>query len=149
MPIKNTLLYFVSLYLQHLTLQHSMDWYFKVLKQYANFHGRARRKEYFYFLIINKLMFTGFHKIGGFLELDAFNFTLLGEPFYANWLGVLYIASVLIPSIAVGARRVQDTGKPGLYGFLFPYCLYLLVKEGDLETNKYGKNPKELSNING
>ena len=119
-----------------------MNWYFKALKQYTNFHGRARRKEYFYFLIINKLMFTGFHELGKRLHLDLFSFELFNIPFHANWLGSIYILAVLIPAIAVGARRVQDTGKPGLYGFLFPYCLYLLVKEGDKGTNKYGEDPK-------
>lgn len=119
-----------------------MIWYFKALKQYANFHGRAQRKEYFYYLIINKLIFTGFHELGKYLELNLFSFDLFNTTFYANWLGTLYIAAVLVPSIAVGARRVQDSGKPGLYGFLFPYCLYLIVKEGDKGANAYGESPK-------
>ncbi|MGY6648978.1 DUF805 domain-containing protein [Wenyingzhuangia sp. IMCC45574] len=119
-----------------------MNWYFKALKQYTNFHGRARRKEYFYFLVINKLIFTGLHEIGKRLHLDLFSIELFNITFNANWIGTLYILAVLIPAIAVGARRVQDTGKPGLYGFLFPYCLYLLVKPGDKGSNKYGQDPK-------
>jgi len=119
-----------------------MNWYFKVLTQYADFHGRARRKEYLYFLVINKLLFTAFHNLGKYLHLDAFSFEIFSEPFHANWLGVIYIAAVLVPSIAVGARRMQDTNNPGLYGFLFPYCIYLIFKEGDKEPNKYGVSPK-------
>ncbi|MGY5351810.1 DUF805 domain-containing protein [Wenyingzhuangia sp. IMCC45533] len=119
-----------------------MNWYFKALKQYANFHGRARRKEYFYYLVINKILFTVFHELGKYLGLEFFSFEIFNTVFQANYLGTLYIALVLIPSIAVGARRVQDTGNPGLYGFLFPYCIYLILKEGDAGANKYGINPK-------
>lgn len=119
-----------------------MKWYFKVLQQYANFHGRARRKEYFYYLIINKLLFTFFHEIGKYLQLDLFSFEIFNTAFEANWLGTIYIAAVLVPSIAVGARRMQDTNNPGLYGFLFPYCIYLIFKEGDKGDNLYGKSPK-------
>lgn len=119
-----------------------MNWYLKALKQYANFHGRARRKEYFHYLIINKLLFTAFHELGKYLNLELFSFELFNTTFHANHLGVLYISLVLIPSIAVGARRVQDSGKPGLYGFLFPYCIYLILKEGDKGENKYGLSPK-------
>lgn len=119
-----------------------MNWYFKALKQYADFHSRARRKEYFYFLIINKLIFTGFHELGKYLELDLFSFSIFTIDFNANWLGTLYIAAVLVPAIAVGARRMQDTNNPGLYGFLFPYCLYLIFKNGDKGDNKYGPNPR-------
>ncbi len=120
-----------------------MNWYFKALKQYANFHGRARRKEYFFYLIINKLLFTAFHELGKYLQLDWFSFEIFDTLFEANYLGCIYVAAVLIPSIAVGARRVQDTGKPGLYGFLFPYCVYLVLKEGDKGPNAYGEDPKK------
>lgn len=119
-----------------------MNWYFKALKQYADFHGRARRKEYFYYLVINKLIFTGFHELGKYLQLDLFSFELFNIPFHANWLGTIYIAIVLIPSIAVGARRMQDSNNPGIYGFLFPYCIYLIFKPGDKGSNKYGENPR-------
>ena len=115
-----------------------MDWYLKVLKQYADFNGRARRSEYWYFFLFNILISFAIGFISG----------LIGLPF----LGALYSLAVLIPGIAVAVRRMHDIGKSGwiLLAGLIPiigsiYILILFVTDGDAGDNKYGPNPKESS----
>jgi len=109
-----------------------MNWYLKVLKQYADFNGRARRSEYWYFALFNVLISFGIGIISGFLNL----------PF----LGTLYSLAVLIPGIAVAVRRMHDVGKSGWFVLIPIYNLILAVTDGDAGENKYGPNPKE-SNI--
>jgi|GEM_PF-4601888 len=94
-----------------------MNWYFRALKQYANSYDRARRKEYFFYLIINKLVFTDFSKLGKYLQLDWFSFEIFDTLFRANYLGCICITAVLIPSVALGTYGIKDTKKPGMYSF--------------------------------
>ena len=78
-----------------------MEWYLKVLSQYADFEGRARRKEYW--------MFTLFHGIAAVI-LVVIDLLLFGDP--AFFYGV-YILGTLIPAFAVSVRRLHDIGKSG------------------------------------
>jgi len=67
---------------------------------------------------------------------------------------VIWIASlaILVPSLAVTARRLHDTGKPTWYivlGFIpivSLYLLYLLIQEGDKGPNEFGPDPKADEN---
>lgn len=112
-----------------------MNWYMAVLKNYAVFHGRARRKEYWMFFLVNMV-------IAVLLELlDA----ALGTMF----IGMVYSLLVLIPGVAVTIRRLHDTGRSGWWFLvLFVPVIGVLVmliftlfdsEEGD---NRYGPNPK-------
>ncbi|HEY9626597.1 MAG TPA: DUF805 domain-containing protein [Coleofasciculaceae cyanobacterium] len=83
-----------------------MDWYLTVLKKYAIFSGRARRKEYWYFVLFNFLISFGLGLIDGLIGLTVGDSGL-------GLLGGLYSLAVLIPSIAVGVRRLHDTGRSG------------------------------------
>ncbi|WP_103665191.1 DUF805 domain-containing protein [Gracilimonas amylolytica] len=122
-----------------------MNWYLKVLKQYADFNGRARRKEYWMFVLIN--MVIAF--ILGFLD------GLIGTYEAQSGLGVLsglYSLFVLIPGVAVGVRRLHDIGKSGwmlLIAFIpiigFIWLLVLLVLDSHPGSNQYGPNPKEVN----
>lgn len=58
------------------------------------------------------------------------------------FLYVLYALGVLIPSIAVGVRRMHDVDKSGWFIIVPFYNLYLACTEGDLLDNQYGRNPK-------
>ena len=119
-----------------------MNWYLKVLKQYADFGGRARRKEYW--------MFVLFHMFFSIIAmtLDKFLGLTTGELPY----GVLYFLyglAVLIPGLAVAVRRLHDVGKSGwmLLNSLIPligsiWLIVLLVTDGQKESNKWGKSPK-------
>jgi len=113
-----------------------MNWYLKVLKNYAVFDGRARRKEYWMFVLFNMVF--------------AFVLGFLDGILSAGFLVVFYSLAVLLPSIAVAVRRLHDVGKSGWFLFigLIPiiggiWLLVLYCIDGDVGENKYGPNPKE------
>lgn len=119
-----------------------MDWYLEALKKYAVFEGRARRKEYWFFILFNVLisMALGF--------VDRF----IGNVNPETGIGVLsgiYTLGVMIPGIAVSVRRLHDTGRSGwwlLITFL-PIIgaiifFYFMVLDSDTESNEYGPSPK-------
>jgi len=111
-----------------------MHWYLGVLKKYAVFSGRARRKEYWMFVLFNIL-------IGGALGLVE---GLLGIAPESNEsvLVPIYQLAILIPSIAVGVRRMHDTDHSGWW-LLFPIVnLVLTVREGQRSENRFGTDPK-------
>ena len=105
-----------------------MNYYLKVLQNYANFNGRARRKEYWMFVLFNFIASFILVFIGGLLEF----------PLLAN----LYSLAVLLPSIAVAVRRMHDVGKSGWYVLIPIYNFILCVTEGNSGENEYGPDPK-------
>lgn len=120
-----------------------MNWYLKVLKQYADFNGRARRKEYWMFLLFNII----------FLICAMILDNVLGFSFQDGGPGILYMAyalGVLIPGLAVAVRRLHDIGKSGwwiLIG-LIPiiggiWLIVLYCTDSVPGVNEYGPNPKE------
>lgn len=86
-----------------------MNWYLLVLKNYANFSGRARRKEYW--------MFTLFSTIISIIcvVLDEVLGFKYGDYQEDGYLETFYSLAVLLPTIAVGVRRMHDAGKSGWY----------------------------------
>jgi uncharacterized membrane protein YhaH (DUF805 family) len=119
-----------------------MNWYLKVLKQYADFSGRARRKEYWMFVLFN-IIFT---VIAVILD-NVFGLTVSPEIPYGVFY-FLYTIAVLIPGLAVLVRRLHDIGKGG--GWIFISCvpliggiwlLILLITDSEGE-NRFGVNPK-------
>ena len=116
-----------------------MSWYLEVLNKYAQFTGRARRMEYWMFFLINMLISFAIGIVGG----------LLGMGSAVTVLTVVYSIAILIPSIAVGIRRLHDTGRSGwwmLIAFipLLGAILLLVYFAQDSEPgmNAYGPNPK-------
>jgi uncharacterized membrane protein YhaH (DUF805 family) len=105
-----------------------MNWYLKVLQNYATFSGRARRKEYWMFVLFNMIVSIVIGIIGGLIR-----FPLLGN---------LYSLAVLLPSIAVGVRRMHDCGKSGWFILIPIYNLILACTDGDQGENEYGPDPK-------
>jgi uncharacterized membrane protein YhaH (DUF805 family) len=91
-----------------------MEWYQKVLRQYADFTGRARRKEYWMFTLFNALIMLVPYAI---LLVGALN---QSEPltYLGGGLLVVYALAVLVPSIAVGIRRLHDTNRSGWWMLL-------------------------------
>ena len=119
-----------------------MNWYLKVLKNYANFSGRARRKEYWFFVLFNVIFAFVAMLLDNLLGL-AIEDVGYG-PFY-----ILYSLAMLIPGIAVSVRRLHDIGKSGWYILLalIPCVggIILLVFDltpGDTFENEYGPDPK-------
>ena len=98
--------------------------------QYATFSGRARRSEYWYFFLLNMLV------------------SLIGGALLPPLAGI-YALAVIIPTIAVGVRRLHDIGKSGVYylvGLIPMVGTILLVvwmcQEGQSGDNEYGPDPK-------
>ena len=89
-----------------------MNWYLKVLKQYADFNGRARRKEYWMFALFN-FIFT----IVAIILDYALGLTVGELPYGVIYF--LYTLAVFIPSLAAVVRRLHDVGKSGWMIFWF------------------------------
>jgi uncharacterized membrane protein YhaH (DUF805 family) len=119
-----------------------MDWYLAVLKKYAQFSGRARRKEYWYFTLFNVIFSVVLSFVDG----------LTGTWNPESGVGLLsgiYSLAVLIPAIAVGVRRLHDTGRSAwwLLILLIPLIgviifLVFMVLESQEGENQYGPSPK-------
>ena len=124
-----------------------MKWYLAVLKKYAVFSGRARRKEYWMFVLFN-LIFSSVAMILSVL----FSLGVIGSGGGPSWIYIylLYSLAVLIPSLAVIIRRLHDIGKSGwwIFIFLIPlageiWLIVLLATDSQPGENQYGTNPKE------
>jgi len=132
-----------------------MNWYVKALKQYLDFSGRARRREYWMFVLVNVVIVIVLSVIDTLLGTGGFRATAGGGSFYAaNSLGLLsglYTLAVLLPSIAVTVRRLHDTDRSGwwiLLGFI-PIIggiilLVFYVLEGTRGPNRFGPDPKAI-----
>lgn len=122
-----------------------MKWFKKVIvENYANFSGRARRQEYWMYVLIWTLI--------GFGLAFLFN---LSEEFFStgeDWASIIifvYGLATLIPWLAVNVRRLHDTGKSGGYFFInfIPvigriWYIILVASNGEVGPNKYGPDPK-------
>jgi uncharacterized membrane protein YhaH (DUF805 family) len=117
-----------------------MEWYVAVLKKYATFDGRARRKEYWMFVLFNFLIAFLLAFVEGMLGIAPYTDTSV--------LGSLYSLFVLIPSVAVSVRRLHDTDRSGWWLLLavVPLAnialLVFFIQEGTRGTNQYGPDPK-------
>lgn len=108
-----------------------MNWYLKAIKQYADFSGRARRKEYWMFFLFNMIFSYGTVILSAALDVPALMF-----------LAVIYVFATLIPGIAVAVRRMHDVGKSGWYALIPYYNLYLCCMNSEMGDNQYGSDPK-------
>ena len=119
-----------------------MNWYLEVLKKYTVFEGRARRKEYWFFILFNVLISMAL----------AFIDRLMGNVDPETGLGLfsgIYALGVMIPGMAVSVRRLHDTGRSGWWLLinLVPVIgaivfLYFMVLDSTPERNEYGPSPK-------
>jgi len=101
-----------------------MNWYFHVLNNYIIYDGRAHREEYWLFHLFNTLIATAIYLV---------NIQIYG----------LYLLCVLLPSIAVGIRRMHDANHSGWW-LLFPVVnLIFLIQESQEGENRFGPNPHE------
>ena len=114
-----------------------MHWYLDVLRKYAVFSGRARRMEYWMFVLINLIIALVLGAIEGLLGIQAV-------------LGGLYSLAVLLPSLAVAVRRLHDTTRSGWWILinlipLIGWIIFIIfaVQDSQPGPNQYGPNPKE------
>lgn len=110
-----------------------MNYYFDVLKKYADFNGRARRKEYWMFML--------FHII--FIYAMIF---LASQFPTIIFLYLVYVLATFLPALAVAVRRMHDVGKSGWYIIIPIYNIILYCTDSEEGKNEYGENPKGLGN---
>ena len=112
-------------------------WLRNLKEHYADFNGRARRKQFWMFILFNVIFGIVFLILA---QLVSFLAILSG----------LFSLAVLVPTIAVGVRRLHDIGKSGWFYLLIlvPFAnfwlIYLLATDSQPGTNEYGANPKEF-----
>jgi uncharacterized membrane protein YhaH (DUF805 family) len=122
-----------------------MEYALQALRKYAVFSGRSRRKEYWFFILFSILGSI----VAGIVD------GVLGTVDEATGIGIagcLFMLALLVPSIAVGVRRLHDIGKSGwwlLIG-LIPLVgaivlIVFAVQDSQPGTNQYGPNPKEAA----
>jgi uncharacterized membrane protein YhaH (DUF805 family) len=122
-----------------------MNWYLEVLKKYAVFSGRARRKEYWFFVLFNIIIALA-------LTFIDFSTGLYDVESEVGLLSGLYSLAVLVPSIAVTIRRLHDTDRTGWW-FLIAFVpiigvivlLVFTVFDSTPGDNQYGPNPKDAT----
>jgi uncharacterized membrane protein YhaH (DUF805 family) len=112
--------------------------YFSVLRQYAVFTGRASRKEFWMFVFVNFIISIIFSILTRIPVLRVIFWIVL----------ILFGLAVLIPSIALGIRRLHDINLNGLFLLLclIPFVNVILVFllcviEGNQYDNRYGPIP--------
>lgn len=117
-----------------------MQWYLNVLKNYVGFQGRARRKEYWMFVLISTIVSVVLSIVESIADISSL---LTG----------LYSLVVLLPSLAVGVRRLHDTGRSGwwLLLSLIPLIgaivlIVFMCQDSQDNDNQYGQNPKNQFN---
>ena len=124
------------------------------LRRYADFNGRARRREFWsWFLFVAIMMFVLMYldaalglggSATGYRTGNSVGFSMSG-----GLLSLLFAIATLLPTLAVGARRLHDVGKSAwylLFNFVlifgWAYLLYLYVQPGMNGPNEYGPDPK-------
>jgi len=116
-----------------------MKWFIKVLQNYAGFNGRARRME---FWMYNLIFAIGFFALSLLSQIST-----IGMIF--RIISTLAVFALIVPSIAVGVRRLHDTGKTGWWMLLaiIPFVGWIIlviffVIDGQSQYNIYGNDPK-------
>ncbi len=120
-----------------------MYWYLTVVRDnYANFSGRARRKEYWMFVLIQIIICILILSYSSIVD-DSFGLPIVESIFS------LYLLATLVPWLALNVRRLHDIGKSGAYIFInfIPiigriWYMVLMATEGEIGPNKYGTDPK-------
>ena len=109
-----------------------MNWYLEALKKYAQFKGRSRRSEFWWFAAVNALVSA---------------VLVVVEP--GGVLAAVYTLAVLTPGSAVQVRRLHDTGRSAWWLMLMVVpligglvLLTLALQDSQAGSNRYGTNPK-------
>lgn len=123
----------------------SVNWYVKVLKQYSDFTGRARRQEYWMFALVHAGVSFALGLVMAVLGSIVGN---AGFIIGGALMGI-YVLAMIVPAIAVAVRRMHDIDKSGVYllvnlipavgGIIF---IVLAAQEGTRGPNQYGPDPK-------
>lgn len=111
-----------------------MEYFTDALKQYANFTGRATRKQYWMFILFYVIFYIAAVVVDAILGIMAVT--------------TIYILGLLVPSIAIAARRLHDTGRTGWWQLLLlipligAIVLLVFLVQDSGPDNQHGPNPK-------
>jgi uncharacterized membrane protein YhaH (DUF805 family) len=120
-----------------------MKWFLEALtKKYATFEGRARRSEYWYFVLFYVLAAVALSIID--VVVGTYN-----EESGLGLLSGLFMLATIVPSIAITARRLHDTDRSGWWQLLYfipllgaVVMLVFMVLDSQPGANRFGPNPK-------
>ena len=121
---------------------------FEAIKKYAVFSGRARRKEYWLFILLYAILGFIANVAGAILGI---NYQMTGGigVIIIPILPIILALLLLLPGVGVGIRRLHDTDRSGwwllimLVPFIGPiWLLVLTVLDGTIGENRYGADPK-------
>lgn len=114
-----------------------MEYYIGAWKKFADFTGRARRTEFWMFYLFNVIVSLILSVVDG----------ALGTIF----IGSIYSLAVFLPSLAIGARRLHDTGRSGWWQLLWLIpvigwiVMIVFLCQDSQDENDYGANPKAIA----
>lgn len=125
-----------------------ISWVLKALKNFADFSGRARRKEYWYFYLATIILIQIFRIIIYIISLEYISYE--SSLLLLNFITIINLM-LLIPSCAVGARRLHDIGRSGWWQLLWfipvigwIVILFFLCKKTSPQKNKWGLPAKGI-----
>ena len=117
-----------------------MNWFLLALKKYAVFSGRSQRSEYWFFVLFYLIIYIVLAVLDGMVFKSGSQIGILS--------GVFSLA-MIVPSIAVAARRLHDTDRSGWWQLLVLIPLIgvivlivFLAQDTKPGENKYGPSPK-------
>jgi uncharacterized membrane protein YhaH (DUF805 family) len=119
-----------------------------VTKKYADFNGRARRREYWMYALFYAIVAIGLYMIFGVIGAAVMRD---GSGFALGGLGVTLLSlGLILPSLAVTVRRLHDIGRSGWWWLIsfIPFGSLVLfiftVLDSQPGDNQYGPNPKGI-----
>ena len=108
-----------------------------VFENYANFSGRARRSEYWYFVLACFIISIVLELVESIITSgNGVTMYTSDRSAFADLFSLL----IFLPSLAVGVRRLHDSDKSGWWILLPIYNLYLLIRKGTVGSNRFGSD---------
>ena len=124
-----------------------MYWYLRCWKLAFFLNGRARRKEYWVFTLVNIIIYMLFYILSFSMLYDSSDVAFLATSI----IYFLYAVAIILPSIAVAVRRLHDTGRSGWWYLLIfipligsIWLTVLLCLDSEPGENQWGENPKGI-----
>ena len=118
-------------------MQKWSEYFIEAFKKCTDFSGRARRKQYWMFILVGAIIYLVLAIIG----------TILGTM----WLSTIYSLILLLPSISITTRRLHDIGRSGWWQLIYLIPLVGLIVmviflcQDSHKENKYGVSPKSVA----
>ena len=124
-----------------------MKWYIEAITNYVNFKGRARRKAYWMFVLVNLIIVMLLNLLDGVFDITV----------GASGVGLIsfvYSLLVFLPGLALSVRRLHDTGRSGWWILInivpfvgFIIFIVLLCQDSYYGENQYGPCPKQVIDV--